>query len=71
MLGIQKSVSRLADVKVREGGVPLHQRKLGSAGRAQGISGSAVSAAQSPRALHSHKSLFAWTREEKGRVECG
>ena len=71
MLGTQKSVSRFTDVKVREAGVPRHQGKRGSAGRAQGISGSAVSAAQSPKALHSYKSLFAWTREEIGRMECG
>jgi hypothetical protein len=71
MLGTQESVSRLTDVKVREGGVPFHQGKRGSAGRAQGISGSAVSAAQSPKALHSDKSLYAWTSKEIGRMECG
>jgi hypothetical protein len=63
MLGIQESVSRLC--RGSRGGVPFHQGKRGSAGRAQDISGSAVSPAQSQKALHSDNSLYAWTSKER------
>lgn len=44
----------------------FHQdkKKRDSAGRAQDLSGSDVSTAQSQKALHSDKSLYAWTSKE-------
>ncbi len=68
MLGTQESVFRLADVEVREGGVRSHQDKLGGAGRAH-CTGSPVPAAQFPKALHSDRSLYAWTRSGERSAE--